>query len=197
MSLEYLLIHNLFVFDGDHYLQKCGASMGAKFSPSLANLYMGWWEKFRIFGPDSPCQKDTVFYCRYINDLLFVVSGQHISLDVWLHYMNDNQLNLRFTGHHDMVSIEFFLLDVVLTEDGDRITSNLYRKPTAGNTLLRTDFSPPGHTIKSIPVGQFLRLKRLCSKDVDFKQEAIHMASRFEARRYPKSVINRAFNIAP
>lgn len=40
-------------------------------------------------------------------------------------------------------------------------------------------------TIQNIPVGQFFRLKRLCSLDVDFKQEALHMASRFEKRGTP------------
>lgn len=48
----------------------------------------------------------------------------------------------------------------------------------------------------SIPVGQFLRLKRICSGDVDCNKEAIEMASRFEERGYPKSAICRAFKIA-
>lgn len=194
MCLEYLLTHNFFMFDGDFYLQKCGASMGAKFSPSLANLYMGWWERSRIFGPESPHLKDTAFYCRYIDDLLFIVSEPHICLDQWLEYMNDNALNLKFTGQHEPKSIEF--LDVKLTGDNNEIISNLYRKPTAGNTLLRADSSHPTHTIKSIPVGQFLRLKRLCTRQIDFEQEAIHMSARFEARGYPRSAINRALSIA-
>lgn len=94
-----------------------------------------------------------------------------------------------------MKSIEF--LDVMLTGDNCEITSNLYRKPTAGNTLLCAYSSHHfGHTINRIPVGQFLRLKCLCSRDSDFKREAIHMSSRFEDRGYPKSVINRALSIA-
>lgn len=60
----------------------------------------------------------------------------------------------------DSSSIEF--LDVLLMADGDRIASSLYRKPCTGNTLLRADSNHLGLTIRSIPVGQFCRLKHLC-----------------------------------
>lgn len=82
------------MFDEDYYLQRCGASMRVKFSPSLANLYMGWWERSRIFGHDSPHRLDTIFFCRYIDVLLFVTSDDKVDLDVWLLYLNDNSLNL-------------------------------------------------------------------------------------------------------
>lgn len=105
MCLEYLLNHNFSMFDGDYYLQKCRASMGAKFSLSLANLYMGWWDRLHIFGTDSPRRKDTIFYSRYIDDLLFIYSEPHVDMEQWLDYMNDNVLNLRFTGKFNTKSI--------------------------------------------------------------------------------------------
>lgn len=40
ITIQFLLQHNFFSFDGDFYIQTCGASMGAHFSPSIANLYM-------------------------------------------------------------------------------------------------------------------------------------------------------------
>lgn len=52
--LEFLLTHNLFSFDGVFYLQRCRAAMGAWFSPSLAKLYMGWWERDCILGNLNP-----------------------------------------------------------------------------------------------------------------------------------------------
>lgn len=100
------------MFDGGYYLQRCGASMGAKFSPSLANLYMGWWERTRIFGHDSPRRLDTAFFCRYIDDLLFITSDRNADLDHWLLYLNDNELHLKFTGVIQSDIIEF--LDVRL-----------------------------------------------------------------------------------
>ena len=193
-ALEYLLKHNFFMFDGGYYLQKCGASMGAKFSPSLANLYMGWWERSRIFGCSSPRRLDTAFYCRYIDDLLFIINDSDIDLDTWLAYLNDNCLNLKFTGDLQTTSIEY--LDVRLSGIGGTITTSLHRKKTAGNALLRADSAHPGHTINAVPYGQFLRLKRLCSSPEDFSVEAIKMSHRFRERGYPIKIINRALSRA-
>ena len=190
LALKYLLTHKFFMFDGVFYLQRCGASMGAKFSPSLANLYMGWWEKSRIFGGTSPRRSDTVIYCRYIDDLLLVISDESADLDEWLVYLNDNELNLRFTGNLQPTTIEF--LDLKLTGADGIISTSLFRKSTAGNALLRADSSHPPHTINSIPYGQFLRLKRLCTSPVDFTSEALEMAHRFKDRGYSATVVNNA-----
>lgn len=47
MVLEYCLSHNYFWYGGDFYTQKRGVVMGAKFVPSLANLFMSEWMVFR------------------------------------------------------------------------------------------------------------------------------------------------------
>lgn len=118
--------------------------MGAQFSPSLANLYMGWWERVRIFGDTNPFCPAIKMYQRYIDDLLFICSGNVGDMDTFLSYINDNKLNLRCIGHMDGHSILF--LDVLLSSREGHIFSSLYRKPLSGNTLLRADFGYPRHT---------------------------------------------------
>lgn len=112
----------------------------------------------------------------------------------FLIYVNDNNLNLRFAGDLQEVSIGF--LDVQLSGINDVVVTGLYRKPTAGKVLLRVDSTHSQHTIRGVPFGQFLRLKRLCSTPDDFNREAMDMAHRFEDRGYPVKVINRAFHAA-
>lgn len=46
--------------------------MGAKFSPSLANVFMAWWESQYVFDPCNPFLSGFVWYGRYIDDLLFI-----------------------------------------------------------------------------------------------------------------------------
>lgn len=41
-------------------------------SPSLANLYMTWWEVRYIFSVENPFRDAIVWYGRYIDDLLLV-----------------------------------------------------------------------------------------------------------------------------
>lgn len=83
-------------------------------------------------------------------------------------------------------------LDVKLTGSDGTVTTSLHRKSTAGNALLRADSAHPGHTIKSVPYGQFLRLKRICSTSASFGKEATDMTRRFIDRGYPNKLLNRA-----
>ncbi|XP_071989321.1 uncharacterized protein [Engystomops pustulosus] len=67
------------------------------------------------------------------------------------------------------------------------------RKQTATNSLLSFTSFHPKHLRQSIPVGQFLRLRRNCSDIADFRKHAKDLTGRFRARGYPKKVISKAF----
>lgn len=47
-SIEFSLTHNYFSCVGEFYRQVRGTAMGAKFAPSYANLFMGFWEDLSI-----------------------------------------------------------------------------------------------------------------------------------------------------
>lgn len=104
-----------------------------------------------------------------------------------------NNFNLQFADHLDNRSIDF--LDVTLFSIEDHIESRLYRKPFSGNNLLRADSGYPSHLTCGILVGQFLRLRRVCSEEGDFQQEKKDMCERFIARGYKPSTLNRAQGI--
>lgn len=42
---DFLMTHNFFCFTKSFILQLRGVSIGVKYSPSLANLVMSWWEE--------------------------------------------------------------------------------------------------------------------------------------------------------
>ncbi|XP_069591607.1 uncharacterized protein [Ranitomeya imitator] len=75
----------------------------------------------------------------------------------------------------------------------NRIITNLHRKETATNSLLHYDSAHPIHLRNSIPKGQFLRVKRNCSTEEDFRAESKKLTDRFQTRGYPRKVISRAF----
>lgn len=64
MAIEFLLAYNFFSFNREFYLQKVGAPMRFKFSPSLTNLVMSFWEELYIFMPDDPFFDAVVGYGR-------------------------------------------------------------------------------------------------------------------------------------
>lgn len=85
-------------------------------------------------------------------------------------------------------------LDVLLSMDDDGfISSNLFRKSTATNILLHATSSQPKPLIHNLPVGQFLCLKIICSKEEFFEQKSTELHLRFRERGYPTHSINRAY----
>lgn len=74
--------------------------------------------------------------------------------------------------------------------------NNLYRKPFSGNILLCTDSGHPTHVIQGIPVGQLLRLQRICSENEEVDREKREMmGERFQLRGYNTGTLCRAMGI--
>lgn len=168
-----------------------GPWWGAKFSPSLANLFMGWWERSLIFGDGNLFRSLIVLYFRYIDDLIFICR-KDVDLTSFLLYLNDNQCNLGFTGISDSRAVSF--LDVLLSGDIHKVSTQLYRKPLAGNSLLLAGSSHPHH--KRYSSGTVSRLHRICSTQLYFEREPSLMYQRFLERGYPRWSLDRAYSIA-
>lgn len=104
ISVAFLLEHNYFMFN-QTYLQCRGASMGAKFSPSLVNLYMGWWKEEFLFSCTNPYMGTIKRYGRYIDHLILVWDETAADLAYFIANANKNVLNLEFSfeshcSHH-------------------------------------------------------------------------------------------------
>lgn len=73
-GIYFLLHHNyFFLFNEKWYVQKQEASMGASFSSTYANLYMGWWEEQHVYNTCKPHRDSITAYFQYIEDLFFIV----------------------------------------------------------------------------------------------------------------------------
>ncbi|OCT55904.1 hypothetical protein XELAEV_18001096mg [Xenopus laevis] len=166
-ALSFVLHHNVFIFNGVYYLQRQGVAMGAKCAPSYANLFLGEWERH---GPERKLK-------------LFVVK------------LNRNSFNLTFTMNYHYSRLEFLDIEIKKDERG-QLSTNLFRKKTAGNSLLHAESMHPPKCIEGIPKGQYLRLRRICSTEEDFKREAYQLYLRFKARGYKTRSLRRAYQFA-
>ena len=101
--------------------------------------------------------------------------------------------NLRYTHSYNRDSqiskenVNF--LDVTVSIEGDNLKTSLYCKPTDCHQFLDYDSSHPIHVKKSIIYSQGLRIKRLCSSEIDFENNLQEMELWFQKRGYPKKVI--------
>lgn len=187
--LELALTNNYFQFLDGYYQQTRGTAMGAPWAPSYACLHLGLWKWGVVYKMPMYLSR-ALTWLRYIDDIMMVWLGDREELDEFLSILNKNDRNTVLTHVIDANTISF--LDLQITCVDTRLETCTYRKPTAANTLLQASSHHPDHLIKGIPVGQFLWLRRNCSKDDDFHKEATEMFARFKDRGYPQKTLKQA-----
>ncbi|XP_043932298.1 dmX-like protein 2 [Protopterus annectens] len=181
--LEIILDNNFFLFGKIYYKQKRGVAMGSPAAPAYANLVMAWWEfEFIPF----LTKKYISFFCRFVDDLLFIIEGDSDTVDTFLSEINLLSDYLKFTKGCVGLSVSF--LDVLLfwDETDVRFHSRIFRKETFTNGYLHNLSNHPRHVIKNIPRGQFIRASRMTSKDSDLISEFDFIISMFVERGYDR-----------
>lgn len=124
-----------------------------------------------------------------------VWTGTQNLLDSFIQTINHNSMNLKFTISAHPNQITF--LDLTIFKDKENcLATTLFRKETAGNTLLHAESAHPRSLIKSIPYAQYLRLRRNCTHLEEFKSQANALRNRLLARGYTKTILRSAYNKA-
>ena len=121
---ELVLNSNQFKFLGQHYLQMSGTAMGTKMAPSYANLFMGVLEKQML----SSYKHKPLVYFRYIDDIFMIWTDGEDSLNDFLAHCSNQNKNIQFEQTISNISIPF--LDVSVTLEGGKLTTDLYCKST-------------------------------------------------------------------
>ena len=101
---------------------------------------------------------------------------------------------IKFTLEHSQQSISF--LDVMVTKKSEQLDTKVYRKETDRNSFL--DFSSyhtPGLK-KGLPYSQLVRIKRICSSEMAFEEQAADLCSRFREKGYREDILNDALQRA-
>jgi hypothetical protein len=122
---------NFFVFQGKFFKQEFGTAMGNSLSPFIANLFMTLFENtckntFSYF-PDV--------YLRYVDDIFAIFDTKKYDLNQFLCDLNSLFPSIKFT-HETENNGQLPFLDLQLTRDGNRITFDIYRKPTHTNNYI-------------------------------------------------------------
>lgn len=147
--------------------------MGASCAPSVANIYMGEFERRHIYNEVAPFYENINRCCRFIDDIFFIWEGEETTLQEFIMWLNLSDTNLKFTANLSTTRVEF--LDIVVFSGDRSLLVSFYRKPTAKNTILCHDSYHPNSQKDSIPFGEFLRIRRNCSniKEYDYHGELL------------------------
>ena len=186
--VELVLTVNHFEFDGDYYTQSRGVAMGTRMGPSYACLFMGWIEHEFFCTYDGPIPE---LYKRYIDDMTGCTVIGRSDLDKFLHAFGTFHHAVELVSEVSEVSLD--TLDVIASVNVDgTLSTTIYYKPTDSHSYVHYDSNHPRPCLDSIPYSQFLRLRRICSDNDDFRSQCEKMSNFFRARSYPEQVLQRA-----
>ena len=180
---RFVLKNNIFEFNGKVKQQISGTAIGTKFAPAYACIFMD-----KIENDFLKTQQNTpLVWYRFLDDVFFIWTHGEQTLKSFLESLNTFHPNIKFTHESSKECISF--LDLSVSLSGNKLSTDLYIKPTDRHQYLHYSSSHPDHTRKSIIFSQTLRLSRLCSKEIDFVKHKEEMKTWFLKRGYPESII--------
>ena len=184
--LKLVLTLNNFSFNNTNYLQIKGCAMGTICAPAYANLFMGKFENDNIYPHIKEFSK---LYLRYIDDIFMTWTGSFDSFKNFIDKLNSCHSSIKFDYEISDKEIAFLDTIVYITEDG-KLKTKLYTKPTDRQNFLHRKSAHPNSLLRSIPFGQALRIKRICSDLEDYQMGVTTLKSSFLKRGYTEKEID-------
>lgn len=188
--LEINLTKNDFEFNGEYFLQVKGTSMGKKFAPAYADIFMAAWEE----GALNKCVKKPLHYYRYLDDIWGVWTHSEEDFEYFLHSLNTHNASIKLKATTSHTSVNF--LDTTTFKGPDfkgtlKLDVKVYFKETDTHTLLYKTSHHPKHTYTGLIKSQLLRFHRICTQKADFETATKVLFSALSSRGYSRSFLRR------
>lgn len=189
--LTLVLTCNVLVFNNKYYLQRIGTAMGTRVAPTFACLFMGAIECLML---TSWKGIKPHLYKRYIDDIFFFWTGTEQQLLKFIEHLNNFHPYLKFKASYNFETKSVEFLDTVISIDKNGyIKTDLFVKPGKKCSYLLTSSCHPSHITENIPYSLALRLKRICSDNLDFVKQLDTLKELLLTRGYKPNYILKAF----
>ena len=110
-------------------------------------------------------------------------------LNKFINYLNSIHPKIKFTSEINDTYVNF--LDTTVKIDADRsIYTTLYEKPTDTHLYLHYQSAHHKPCHQKGPFGQFLRIRRICTKNKDFIDNGVKMIEHYMKRGYPLGIFH-------
>jgi hypothetical protein len=191
--LEIQLSQNDFRFNNEWYLQQWGTSMGKKFAPGYANIFMAEFEDKAL----QKCTKKPAVYLRYLDDIFIIWEHSEEDFKEFLTILNSSHPTIKLSPTISKQAIDF--LDITIykgprTAQTGTLDTKVFFKPTDTHELLHKWSFHPKHTFRGIVKSQFLRFHRISSNPKDFNQAASTLTHALTRRGYSRRMLREIKN---
>ena len=132
------------------------------------------------------------FFKRFIDDIFIIWSHGEEKLRDFIHLINNHHPTIKFTEEHS--NKEISILDTLVFKEDNKLKTRLYHKKTDQKQYLHYKSCHPLNQKDAVPYGLLIRARRICSKDEDFKAEALSIVRSLLKRGYPDKILLNAFN---
>ena len=142
--VDFILKHNLFVFDDEQYLQTNGLAIGTKMAPAYANIFIYYIQNTLFVSYNS---RPTAYF-RHIDDIFLFWPHGIDTLQTFLENANRTHPNMSFTHRYFSTAVSF--LDVIIKINIESIFTTLYKKNTDNHRYLHHTSCHPMQVKNSI-----------------------------------------------
>lgn len=164
--------------------------MGTRVAPSYANIFMGSFEKTYIYNNEE-CKPHILVYKRYITDLFLIWKGDETKAMNFVQKIYSNKWRIKLTPKFAPFKIEF--LDLMISQENNRFTTSTYFRSVDTNSYLHYRSHHYKKWKKNIPYGQFRCIRKNCTSDSIFEEQATIIQERFTEKGYPKPLLTKAY----
>uniref|UniRef100_A0A8C5PYV0 Reverse transcriptase domain-containing protein n=1 Tax=Leptobrachium leishanense TaxID=445787 RepID=A0A8C5PYV0_9ANUR len=168
-SIELILKNNFFMFEGQMYRQETGMAMGTRFAPSYANLFMAYWEHFNIYSKGI-WSDQLILYKRYIDDIFIIWKGDNLSLSTFLDDLNLNNWGIKLEYFFSKQEVNF--LDLTIYTQDNSLKTKTFFKTVDVNSFIEFNSCHAKSWLQSVPKSQLMRLRRNCTEEKIFLEQA-------------------------
>eukprot|EP00061_Rhincodon_typus_P004148 g21850.t1 len=183
-----VLTLNNFSFNSSHFLQVRRVAMGTRMDSSYAHLFVGYIEHSLFLSYSGPHPQ---LFLRYTDGIIGAAFLSRLQLEV-SRFRFQFPTTLTFSWSISDFSLPF--LDISVSNSGDKLATNNHYKPTNSHICLNDTSLHPTSCEDSIPLYQFLRLRRICSDEANFDKGASEMSTFFLNRGFSSTIVDRALN---
>ena len=120
---------------------------------------------------------------RFIDDIFLIWTHGEDSLKDFVDYLNSLHPTIKFISETSTKSVNFLDITVKLDQNRNIITT-LYNKPTDTHLFLHHTSACPSSVTNKGPYGQYLCLRRICTLDSDFEENADKLSQYYLKRGY-------------